>query len=38
MPFEQGFTGNHFFQAIRLIGALLAVTLVPLLIDRRFRR
>jgi hypothetical protein len=38
MTFEQDFFGTHFFYAIRLIGALLLVTLVPLLIDRRFRR
>jgi hypothetical protein len=33
-----GISGNHFFNAIRSIGALLVATLVPLLIDRRFRR
>jgi len=38
MIFEQDFFGTHFFYAIRLVGALLLVTLVPLLIDRRFRR
>ena len=38
MTFEQDFTGSHFFYAIRLIGALVAVTLVTLLFDRRFRR
>ncbi|HMG13136.1 MAG TPA: hypothetical protein VK571_08175 [Gemmatimonadaceae bacterium] len=38
MTFEQDFFRTHFFYAIRLIGALLLVTLVPLLIDRRFRR
>jgi hypothetical protein len=32
------FSGGHFFYAIRLIGALVLATLVPLLIDRRFRR
>jgi hypothetical protein len=32
------FSGGHFFYVIRLIGALLLATLVPLLIDRRFRR
>ena len=31
-------SGTHFFYAIRSMGALLAATLVPLLIDRRFRR
>ena len=30
--------GSRFFYASRLIGALLAATLVPILIDRRFRR
>jgi hypothetical protein len=34
MTFER----DHLFYAIRLIGALLVATLVPLLIDRRFRR
>ncbi|GEM_PF-1517976 len=29
---------RDFFYAIRLIGALVVATLVPLLIDRRFRR
>jgi hypothetical protein len=29
---------SHFFYAIRAMGALLVVTLVPLLLDRRFRR
>ena len=29
---------NHLFYAVRLIGALLVATLVPLLIDRRARR
>jgi hypothetical protein len=38
MTFEQDFTGSHFFYVIRLIGALVAVTLVTLLFDRRFRR
>jgi hypothetical protein len=38
MTFDQDFFRTHFFYAIRLIGALLVVTLVPLLIDRRFRR
>jgi hypothetical protein len=32
------FERDHFFYAARLIGALLVATLVPLLIDRRFRR
>lgn len=31
-------SGSHFFYAIRSMGALLVATLVPLLIDRRFRR
>jgi hypothetical protein len=31
-------TGPRLFYASRLIGALLAATLVPILIDRRFRR
>lgn len=30
--------GPRIFHASRLIGALLAATLVPILIDRRFRR
>jgi len=30
--------GSHFFYAIRSMGALLVATLIPLLIDRRFRR
>jgi hypothetical protein len=34
MTFER----EHLFYAVRLIAALLAATLVPLLIDRRFRR
>jgi hypothetical protein len=34
MTFER----DHFFYAFRLIGALLVAVLVPLLIDRRFRR
>jgi hypothetical protein len=34
MTFER----DHFYYAIRLIGALLVAILVPLLIDRRFRR
>jgi hypothetical protein len=38
MIFERDFFGTHFFYAIRLVGALLLVTLVPLLIDRRLRR
>jgi hypothetical protein len=38
MTFEQDFLDTHLFYAIRLIAALLLVTLVPLLIDRRFRR
>ena len=38
MTFEQDFFDTHLFYAIRLIAALLLVTLVPLLIDRRFRR
>jgi len=29
---------NRFFYAFRLAGALLLATLVPLLLDRRFRR
>jgi hypothetical protein len=29
---------SHLFHTIRSIGALLVVTLIPLLIDRRFRR
>jgi len=29
---------SHFFYAIRSMAALVVVTLVPLLIDRRFRR
>jgi len=32
------FTADHFIYLSRLIGALLVATLVPLLIDRRFRR
>jgi hypothetical protein len=32
------FSGNHLFYALRLIGALLVATVVPLLIDRRARR
>jgi hypothetical protein len=35
---DEGISGSHFFYAIRAMGALLVVTLVPLLIDRRFRR
>jgi hypothetical protein len=34
MTFER----EHLFYAARLLAALLAATLVPLLIDRRFRR
>jgi len=34
MPFSTG----HFFYGARLIAALLIATLVPLLIDRRYRR
>jgi hypothetical protein len=34
MTFER----DHLFYAFRLIGALLVAILVPLLIDRRFRR
>jgi len=32
------FSNNHLFYALRLIGALLVATVVPLLIDRRARR
>jgi hypothetical protein len=32
------FSTNHLFYALRLIGALLVATVVPLLIDRRARR
>ena len=32
------FSANHLFYALRLIGALLIATAVPLLIDRRARR
>jgi hypothetical protein len=32
------FTTEHFYYSARLIAALLIATLVPLLIDRRFRR
>jgi hypothetical protein len=32
------FSANHLFYALRLIGALLVATVVPLLIDRRARR
>jgi hypothetical protein len=32
------FSDNHLAYALRLIGALLIATLVPLLIDRRARR
>jgi hypothetical protein len=32
------FFSGHFFYVSRLIGALLIATLVPLLIDRHFRR
>jgi hypothetical protein len=31
-------SGSHFFYAIRSMAALVVATLVPLLIDRRFRR
>jgi hypothetical protein len=34
MTFER----DHFFYVVRLIGALIVAILVPLLIDRRFRR
>jgi hypothetical protein len=34
MTFER----EHLFYAVRLLAALVAATLVPLLIDRRFRR
>jgi hypothetical protein len=34
MTFER----DHLFYAARLLAALLVATLVPLLIDRRFRR
>jgi hypothetical protein len=33
-----GISADRFLYAFRLIGALLVATLVPLLIDRRFRR
>jgi hypothetical protein len=33
-----GISADRFLYACRLIGALLVATLVPLLIDRRFRR
>jgi hypothetical protein len=33
-----GIPADRFLYAFRLIGALLVATLVPLLIDRRFRR
>ena len=33
-----GTPADRFLYAFRLIGALLVATLVPLLIDRRFRR
>ena len=33
-----GFSDNHLFYALRLIGALGVATAVPLLIDRRARR
>ncbi|HXN75138.1 MAG TPA: hypothetical protein VN876_00810 [Gemmatimonadaceae bacterium] len=33
-----GIPADRFLYAFRLIGALLLATLVPLLIDRRFRR
>ena len=33
-----GMPADRFLYAFRLIGALLVATLVPLLIDRRFRR
>ena len=29
---------DHFYYAVRLVAALLIATLVPLLIDRRYRR
>ena len=32
------FSDNHLFYALRLIGAILIATVVPLLIDRRARR
>jgi len=32
------FSDNHLLYALRLIGALLVATLVPLLIDQRARR
>ena len=32
------FSANHLLYALRLIGALLVATAVPLLIDRRARR
>jgi hypothetical protein len=32
------FSTEHFYHGARLIAALLIATLVPLLIDRRFRR
>ena len=32
------FSANHLLYALRLIGALLVATVVPLLIDRRARR
>jgi hypothetical protein len=32
------FATDHFFYVSRLIAALLVATLVPLVIDRRFRR
>jgi len=32
------FKTEHFYYAARLIAALLIATLVPLLLDRRFRR
>lgn len=35
---DEEISRTHFFYAIRTMGALLVVTLVPLLIDRRFRR
>ena len=34
MTFER----DHFLYVVRLIGALIVAILVPLLIDRRFRR
>jgi hypothetical protein len=37
-PETAEFTENHFAYALRLIGALLLATLLPLLIDRRARR